>query len=75
METELCPCNKCLCKPICRHKRYFMLLRCPLLEKLYLEFPIASKGGYAPHVIQKKILFKALNPTAWTMDEKGWIVE
>lgn len=69
-----CPCINCITKAICRHRSYYELVKCPLLKELYSKMHIIN-DGMAPHGLQKDILIKALKPTNWSIDEKGWVQE
>jgi len=61
-----CPCNKCICVPICRLKQYqFLVQECSLIWK-YLVTPFGfsqeqrSNGKLA-------LLHKSLTPIMWSL--------
>ena len=68
-----CPCNKCICVPVCRIKQYTRLTEdCSVLWS-YLKQPwivtIRSNG-------RLKLVHKALSPVMWTLfcDQYGRIM-
>jgi hypothetical protein len=69
----IAPCVNCITKSLCRHKSYYTLVTCPLLKELYHEIFLDPDTSMAAHKPQREALFKALNPTNWWMDEKGWV--
>jgi hypothetical protein len=55
-----CPCEDCLCVPICRHKRYIPLIKCSILK----DYLIKSSWGSPCNKIDT--IVNILNPTRWT---------
>ena len=74
-ESYEAPCINCVTKAMCRHKSYYELAKCPLLKNMYEKVNYPINNTDAPHKPQKEMLIKALNPTNWCMDEKGWVHE
>jgi len=61
-----CPCEDCLCVPVCRHKNYFALfLGCCLIDK-YVKKPNDGTNHYTIKITQK-----ILKPTLWKASGKG----
>jgi hypothetical protein len=62
---EKCPCENCICVPICRHKLYAFLFRdCILLKDHISKYHVESERN--PYKIEQ--LEKTLNPTLWTYE-------
>jgi len=59
-----CPCEDCLCVPICRNKRYIPLIKCSILKD-YLMKPSEKNP-----VNKIDVAFKILAPTRWTYRHK-----
>lgn len=57
-----CPCEDCLCVPICRHKVYVELVKCSLVEKYLIE-PLMYNVRPPKRVVKVE---KILNPITWT---------
>ena len=55
-----CPCEDCLCVPICRHKRYIPLIKCSILNNYLMKASIST-----PFKKIKKIT-TILSPTRWS---------
>jgi hypothetical protein len=59
-----CPCEDCLCVPICRHKNYTSLFYdCSLIDDYTREKPFKAKMS-SPRV---KILEDILKPSKWSI--------
>jgi hypothetical protein len=60
---EECPCENCVCIPICRHKLYGFLFRdCSLIKD---QIPYSNdERKRNPDLLEQ--LEKTLNPTRWT---------
>lgn len=56
-----CPCEDCLCIPICRHKHYYTLFHECLLISIYVENPYLAKIC----INEIKITEKFLKPSSW----------
>ena len=70
-----CPCNNCICVPICRLKQYqFLVQECKLVFE-YLVNPFAFCEKERPNG-KLGLLRKALNPTMWvlTNDENNKVM-
>jgi len=59
-----CPCEDCLCLPICRHKRYIPLIKCSILKKYLMN------ASLSPSTKKIMIISKILEPTRWTYRSK-----
>jgi hypothetical protein len=70
--TIQCACKNCVCKPICRHKGYFTISDCELLEPLFGTV-FNTDRNKAPHIVQKQIIIECLKPTTWSINQNGWI--
>jgi len=57
-----CPCEDCLCVPICRHKHYFIIEKCPLVSA-YLC--VTNREIRIKKITNVK---KFLHPTTWDID-------
>ena len=69
MSHNFCPCNNCVCVPICRHKSWYTLnFDCKLMAAYVVEYHGVERGAY------KKVICDILNPTAWTIDEQFYII-
>jgi len=62
-----CPCEDCLCVPICRHKRYIPLMKCSILHDYLMKPSISSSYNK----IEK--ITSILDPTRWTYREEAII--
>ena len=61
-----CPCNNCICIPVCKHKKYTKLFKdCILLRTYIPEFQWV--GGRSPHIT---IVEKILKLTKWFLELK-----
>ncbi len=58
-----CPCEGCLCVPICRHKNYYSLFHECYLLSTYVQNPYVWKICINELKNSKKIL----QPTCWTI--------
>lgn len=56
-----CPCEECLCIPICRHKIYVELVKCSLIKKYLIE-PLIFYTRPAKRMLKVE---KYLNPISW----------
>jgi len=54
-----CPCEDCLCVPICRHKRYIPLVKCSMLNKYLMEASMETPSD------KLSALTHILHPTVW----------
>jgi len=61
-----CPCNKCICMPICRLKQYPKLVNCKLVWS-YLKNPFNWIGMPERENGKLKLVHKYLEPTRWTL--------
>jgi len=75
MSEVTIPCTTCITKAMCRHRSYFQIAKCPLLKPLYEKTHFAVDNEMAPHKPHKELIIRALSPTQWVMDEKGWVHE
>ncbi len=57
---DKCPCEDCLCVPICRHKRYIPLIECSILKEYLMKASISTPSNK----IEK--IATILKPTRWT---------
>jgi len=69
-----CPCENCLCVPICRHKQHYKLLEdCHLINK-YVK--TSNNKDHVLEIIQKIIepqLWRVSGPTTMTIKAPGEI--
>lgn len=56
-----CPCEDCLCVPICQSKLYNLLVKCSLIEK-YLIQPFSFRIRPSKHILKVE---KILDPITW----------
>lgn len=63
-----CPCEDCLCVPVCRYKGYLVLLECSLLNEYLIKPYDPSKRPIKRLQKTKKIL----HPTRWTYDMRDY---
>ena len=69
MSHNFCPCDNCICVPICRHKPWHLLnFDCQLMVEYVRDYAGIEYGAY------KKVICDILNPTAWRLDEKYYII-
>jgi len=59
-----CPCEDCLCVPICRHKRYIPLIKCSILNNYIM------KASYSTPSDKIETITTILEPTRWTYKYK-----
>ncbi len=59
-----CPCEDCLCVPICSQKLYTELIKCSLIREYLIE-PTYTKKRPTDRVIK---IFKLLQPTIWNYE-------
>jgi hypothetical protein len=63
-----CPCDKCVCLPVCRHKTWDNLIHnCSLIHD-YVNKHSSYDGVY----YYKLVIERILSPTLWKLDEKGY---
>jgi len=55
-----CPCEDCLCVPICRHKRYIPLIKCSLLKDYIMKTSISTALNKIGTITT------ILSPTRWS---------
>ena len=59
-----CPCDKCICIPVCRHKHYCILYRdCILLKRYEPNYDLVTVRN-SDHLFT---LHKILKPTTWNV--------
>lgn len=63
-----CPCDRCVCIPVCRHKNWTNLIyQCPLIFN-YIKSHTSHDGVFYYRLVIEEIL----KPTEWKLDEKGY---
>ena len=68
--TEHCPCIKCICKPICKHKSYTHLFKeCILLSRYISNYGNKHERNH----LLISILQESLKPTKWRYRGGGFI--
>ena len=68
-----CPCVNCICVPVCRHKRYSILIRCDLIQE-YMAWMLVKHVDHNIHgAMHRKIIYRVLKPTAWIIDNDGFV--
>lgn len=72
-EISKCPCIKCICIPVCRHKTYFKLKdECELVHQYIMdEILVRGNKGFSYRIEIKS----AIKPTEWTLNFQGEITE
>ena len=59
-----CPCENCVCLPVCRHKEYYNLFKnCSLIKEYIPDYNIIYKRN-------KEYVYKLdeiMNPTRWSL--------
>lgn len=63
-----CPCENCICLPVCRHKKYYSLfIDCSLIKKYIPNHNSVLKKN-------KDKLEEIMKPTYWSFkNQKGWV--
>lgn len=65
-----CPCDGCVCIPVCRHKSWSNLIyQCSLIYNY-----INSYTSYDGVFYYKLVMEEILKPTEWRLDEKGYFI-
>lgn len=69
MNDIKCPCEECICVPICRHKHYSQMVRdCIIIGyHLYEEGDFSSKNRVRRFYSYLDIVRYTLNPTKWSV--------
>ncbi len=62
-----CPCNECMCIPICRYKSWTnLMVNCSLIYKYSITFNNGLPFYY------RIIIRNILKPTQWGVDDDGY---
>jgi len=62
-----CPCNKCICVPVCKRKQYqFLVNDCKEIWS-YLKNPFDWSVLPSRSNARLKIIHKTLKPTSWSL--------
>lgn len=71
-----CPCENCICVPVCKHKRYFHLTKCEILQDFIDDQLLnATHVDDINNAVHRKVIHNTLKPTAWVVDKNGWVVD
>ena len=66
------PCNNCVCLAVCRHKNYFNLTQCYLLQQ-YIES--YNRGNISKLSLRYRcIILKNINPSKWKVNKHGYFI-
>ena len=62
-----CPCEKCICLPTCRHKRFVsMVLECSIMNHHLFDHNITSDEYWK----RLRKTFKVLGPPRWSLETR-----
>ncbi len=69
-----CPCEDCICIPICRHKHLNSFFACELIKEYLMEY-VSSLSPSARRAKCRHEVLKILKPTQWSVDLKGYFTK
>ena len=65
------PCKNCVCLAVCRHKTYFQLSRCDLLQ----QFIESYNRDREYSMKYRRDILKYLKPTRWKVNKHGYFID
>ena len=71
-EKPRCPCENCICVPVCRNKKYFDLSSCTLLIDYVDNYYRGFQGYDSTHRIE---IYKILKPSRWKLTKARNVID
>lgn len=71
-----CPCENCICVPVCKHKKYHDLLECEILLNFIEDELVLNVKHVCDYfnAVHRRIIYATLKPSAWLIDVTGRVV-